>query len=103
MDQPLPFAWQDNRLILSLLLQPKASANRFCDLKEGRIKVQIKAPPVDGKANSELITFLAKQFRTPKGAVFLISGESSRRKRVAIESPKCLPEPLLRLGLAAPE
>ena len=48
------------------------------------IKIRIKAPPVDGAANEELIRFLAKRFGVPRSAVQLLSGGSSRDKRVAI-------------------
>ena len=50
------------------------------------IKIRIKAPPVDGAANEELIRFLAKRFGVPRSAVQLLSGASSRDKRVAIGS-----------------
>jgi len=52
----------------------------------GRIlRIKLKAPPVEGKANRELALFLAKQLGLSKAAVSLRSGEKSRLKRVVIE------------------
>jgi uncharacterized protein YggU (UPF0235/DUF167 family) len=45
----------------------------------------LQAPPVDGKANEELLRFLADKLGVPKAAVTLRQGVSSRRKVVAIE------------------
>jgi uncharacterized protein len=47
---------------------------------------QLKSPPVDGKANAELIALVAKQFRCGKAAVTIKSGASGRRKLVRIET-----------------
>jgi uncharacterized protein (TIGR00251 family) len=46
---------------------------------------QIKAPPVDGKANEELVALIAKRFGCRKSEVTIKSGASSRLKRVVIE------------------
>lgn len=48
------------------------------------LKVKIAATPEDGKANTELIKFLAKQWKVPKSSLELISGEISRHKRLKI-------------------
>jgi len=49
------------------------------------LRVKLKAPPVDGKANRELVVFLAGQLGLSKSAVSLCSGEKSRLKSVRIE------------------
>jgi len=59
-----------------------------------RLKIRISAPPVDGKANSMLLAFLAKSFGVSKREVVLVSGQTSRQKRVAISAPRQLPEEL---------
>jgi len=46
---------------------------------------------VEGKANSHLIRFLAKAFGVPRSHVTLRGGESSRHKRLCIDSPQQLP------------
>ena len=49
-------------LILRLRICARSSADKFGDVLDDRLKVSITAPAVDGKANSHLIKFLAKQF-----------------------------------------
>ena len=49
------------------------------------LKIRIKAPPEKGKANCELIKFLAKELKMPKSAVRIIKGEKSREKVVIVE------------------
>lgn len=46
---------------------------------------QLKSPPVDGKANEELIALVAQRFACPKSAVSIKSGANSRMKRVQIK------------------
>jgi uncharacterized protein (TIGR00251 family) len=53
-------------------------------LEDGSLKVKITAPPEKGKANAELCTFLAKHFGVAPREVTILSGETSRRKRVRI-------------------
>jgi len=45
-----------------------------------QLKIAVQAPPVDGRANSALVAFLAKLFGVPKSSVELVSGELSRSK-----------------------
>ncbi len=54
-------------------------------LHDGRIKVALAAPPVDGKANKALIAFLASTLGTARSEVRLLSGETGRRKRAFVE------------------
>jgi len=86
------FQWQDDDLIISCHLQPKASKTEVVGLHGDALKVRIKAAPVEGKANAELIRFLAKEFAVSKRDVVLISGELSRQKRIRISAPKIIPD-----------
>jgi uncharacterized protein (TIGR00251 family) len=49
------------------------------------VLIRISAPPVDGKANAALITFVAKTIGVPKGAVTIVRGETSRNKVIRVE------------------
>lgn len=51
---------------------------------QGNIKVKVHAPPVDGKANKELINFLSEVFDVPKSHIEILSGETSANKRVKV-------------------
>lgn len=86
--------WQGEQLLLFLHLQPKASKTEFCGAHGERLKLRVQAPPIEGRANAEVIAFLAKVFGVPKRDVSVVSGELSREKTVAVKSPKRLPPEL---------
>lgn len=88
------YRWQGSALILRCHLQPRASKDEFSGLHGESIKIRIKAPPIDGKANAYLIGFLSRQFSVPKRNISIISGELSRQKTVKIEAPQKLPSEL---------
>ena len=69
---------------LRLHIQPGAKKTEVAGLYGEALKIRLAAPPVDGKANASLIAFLADQLGVPKSAVSLLSGESSRAKRVHV-------------------
>lgn len=73
----------------SILLQIKAVPNAARSEVVGwlgeALKIRLKAPPVDGKANAELCRFLAAELGLPKSAVTLASGVSTRQKRLEIK------------------
>ncbi len=85
------YLWQGDVLILNLHVQPKASKDEWSGYYGDRLKLRIKAPPVDGKANAHLLKFIAGEFGVTKSACQLLSGESGRDKRVAITSPREFP------------
>lgn len=64
---------------------PRASRTRVAGVTEGGLKVQLHAPPVDGAANAALVELLASVLGVRKSAVTIVSGETSRHKRVRIE------------------
>lgn len=77
--------------LLSLYIRPGASKSEISGEHDGRLKIKIKARPVDGEANENLIEFLADVLKISKAKIHLISGESSRQKQVLVElSPKDL-------------
>jgi uncharacterized protein (TIGR00251 family) len=73
-------------LTISLHVQPGARRTELVGLHGEALKLRLAAPPVDGKANACLVSFLADFLDVPKGTITLVSGESSRQKRVRIES-----------------
>jgi hypothetical protein len=50
----------------------------------GALKVRLRAPAVEGRANEALVEFLAKLLKRPRSAVRILSGERSRTKRIEI-------------------
>ena len=75
----------DNRFVLKIKAVPNSSKNEICGLLEGSLKVKIKAPAVENKANDELVKFFAKILKLPKSAVTLKSGATSKIKSLYIE------------------
>lgn len=80
----LPWQQDGESLLLRVFVQPRASRNQFCGIHEGELKLRLTSPPVDGAANECCREFLAKQLKVPKSAITLISGDSSRHKRLRI-------------------
>ena len=74
----------DGSVVLALHIQPGAKKKEIAGLHGDALKIRLAAPPVDGKANAALIAFLAKACGVPRAAVELVSGETSRSKRVRI-------------------
>jgi uncharacterized protein (TIGR00251 family) len=70
--------------VLEVLVQPRASRTRVVGEHDGRIKIQLAAPPVDGEANAALLAFLAEALGVKKADVALLAGEAGRRKRVVV-------------------
>ena len=86
------YRWQGDALLLNVLVQPKAGKDQIVGQQGEELKVRIKAPPVDGEANQALLKFLSKTFKVPKSNIEIISGETSRHKRLRILAPKILPD-----------
>ncbi len=71
-------------VIFSLRVQPRASKDEIAGELGGALKVRLRAPAVEGRANEALVEFLADLLKRPKSAVRILSGERSRTKRVEI-------------------
>ena len=75
-----------NGVIIKIKAVPNSSKNQFCGVMDSALKVKIKAPAVDNKANDELIKFLSKSLKVPKSCVSIDSGNTSKVKIVYIEN-----------------
>ncbi len=71
---------------LSLLVQPRASRTKVVGEHDGRLKIALAAPPVDGEANAALVEFISRLLGVRRADVSLIDGETSRRKRLAVRA-----------------
>lgn len=83
-------------LLLILHIQPGAKSTEVAGAHGDALKIRLAAPPVDGQANEVLIRFLADAFGVPKRNVTIVSGQTSRRKRVRIDAPAQRPDLLWR-------
>ena len=69
---------------LSVRIQPRASKNGVTRMEDGSLKIRLTAPPVDGAANEALVKFLSDTFSVSKSQIEIVSGHTSREKRVKI-------------------
>lgn len=88
--------------ILPVRAVPNASRNEVIGFESGECKIKLRAVPEDGKANKELVRFLAKTTGVSRNAIELQSGETSRHKRLKVSGIDRM-EFLQRLGIAPGE
>ena len=69
---------------IEILVQPRASRAKIGPMHDGRIKVAVTSPPVDGEANAAVIELLARRLGIARGDIAVIAGASSRRKTLRI-------------------
>lgn len=69
---------------IQIKVAPNAKKSEIVGTEAGVLKIKLKAPPVDGKANIELIKFLSDYLEIPKSQITILHGESSRTKLVEV-------------------
>ena len=72
-------------VVLNVRAQPRSSKAGLDSVLGDALKVRLRAAPVDGKANRELIETVADAFGLPKSAVVFKGGESSKTKRLLLK------------------
>ena len=70
--------------IIRVKVTPRARVSSLTQAPDGTWIAKIKSPPVDGKANAELVALVAEHFRCGRSAVSIKSGASGRMKLVRI-------------------
>ena len=73
------------RVRLSIVVRPRASKTSLAGVHDGKLKIHLAAPPVDGEANEALIRFLADTLDVRRTAISLVQGAQSRNKVVDVE------------------
>ena len=73
--------------VIQVRVKPRARASSLEDAGDGSWVARLKSPPVDGKANAELIALVAGYFRCPKTSVSIKSGAAGRMKLIRVELP----------------
>lgn len=73
-----------NGVIMPIKVIPRAHQDEIAGWENLEVKIKIRAVPEKGNANDALLRFIAKHLEVPLSSVTLISGESSRHKRICI-------------------
>ena len=66
--------------VLMVMAAPRSSKTEIVEIQQDRVKIKVKAPPVDGEANSALVEYLSKTFKIPKKSVILEKGQTGKQK-----------------------
>ena len=74
----------DGAVTFDVLVQPRASRTKLGPVHDGRLKVAVTSPPVDGEANAAVIELIAKTLGVARTAVEVVAGASSRRKTIRV-------------------
>lgn len=69
---------------VSCRVTPRAARTEVAGIHDSALRIRLQAPPVDGRANRTLVKFLAKQVGIPASRITLLSGETSRLKRLEL-------------------
>lgn len=73
--------------VIQVKVRPNARVSSLVQSADGTWVAQIKSPPVDGKANRELVELVARHFGCARAAVSIKSGASGRMKLVKVAAP----------------
>jgi len=75
---------KDGRVCFRVRVQPRAAVLGISRVTEGVVYIRLTAPPVENRANVQLVGFLAKILGLKKGQISIESGPHSRAKTVAV-------------------
>ena len=76
-------------VVVDIHVIPNASRTQADGAHAGALRVRLHAPPVDGKANSALIAWLADTLNISKRNVELVRGQTSKRKQLRVSAAVC--------------
>jgi uncharacterized protein (TIGR00251 family) len=72
-------------IYLQIKVKPNAKVSKLVQMPDGSWQAKLKSPPVEGRANEELVALVAKHFNCRKAAVAIKTGASGRSKLVTVE------------------
>lgn len=75
---------QSDHIILNVYVKINASQTKIVGVTEQGLNIAIKAKPIEGEANKELIKYLSKLLKIPQKEIELISGSKNRIKRLKL-------------------
>ncbi len=78
----------ESGVVFNVKLVPNSSFTKIADYTEEFVRIKISSPPLENRANKELIEFCSDMFDVSKSKISLISGEKSKLKKVLIKDTK---------------
>jgi len=85
-------------LIIEIKVVPQSGKHSLCLDKSGMLKCFVKAAPEDGKANKEVVEVVSRAVGVPKKSVEIVSGLTSRKKKLAVEVDLTYEQFLIKIG-----
>ncbi len=83
---------EDGGLTIHLYVQPGAKKTEIVGLYDNELKIRLNTPPIEGRANKELLKYIAELFNVPVRQVILKRGDKSRHKIVSVIGSVVEPE-----------
>lgn len=80
----IPVSESDEGIVFQVRVVPRSSRSEMAGIQGDSLKVRLKAPPVEGRANEECIRFLAGLLGVKKDRVRILSGLKSKTKTIAV-------------------
>ena len=77
---------RDGHVIVDIHVIPNAARTQIDGLHDGALRVRLKAPPVDGKANQAVVAWLADTLEIPRAQITLLRGQTSKRKQFCVQA-----------------
>lgn len=84
---------------LKVLIQPNSKKNEIIGFHGDSLKIRIKAPPVDGEANTTLIKYLSSILNIPQKNIAVLHGHTGKNKLIEINTDLSTEQILQKLGL----
>jgi len=84
MTMPAFLRVQADGVLLSVKLQPRASANEIGEALGSELRIKVTAPPVEAAANEALVKLLAQELDCPRNRIELVRGHTSRHKTIKL-------------------
>ena len=79
------FSTDTDGVVVAVRVKPRAPAAKIAGQRDGRLLVQVTAPPVDGKANDAVCRLLARSLKIAGGRIRVVGGERARDKLIRID------------------
>jgi uncharacterized protein (TIGR00251 family) len=76
---------KDAALRFQVHVKPRSARSRVVGVRAGSLDVAVSAPPVEGRANAELVQVLSRHLGLPRRAITIVSGQGGRQKWVSVE------------------